>query len=175
MIQASTAVLLCWDIVTNVRSCYHFIGRDHPVNTLQPLQSCVDMDNRLNLFNGEFLAGRSSHLKNLVSVLFKAQIDYLSQGELRAGGVKGAVELFADLLPVSERKLVKLSINCFVSTFYWILSIWYIFLSKSILGWSVHPTQDGSYSCTSLSVLLVIQTHTELYRLIILFNYQVIK
>lgn len=76
------------------------------------------MDNRLNLFNGEFLAGRSSHLKNLVSVLFKAQIDYLFQGELRAGGVKGAVELFTDLLPVSERKLVKLSINCFVSTFY---------------------------------------------------------
>lgn len=68
------------------------------------------MRKRLDLFYGEFLAGGSRDLTDLVSILVKAQRYDLLQGEVRAGLVKRALQLFTDLRPVPEKKLKKLKV-----------------------------------------------------------------
>lgn len=73
--------------------------------TKMPTEHQSRLEEEMDLFYGEFLAGSSRDLTDLVSILVKAQRYDLLQGEFSTGFIKGALQLFTDLLPVSERKV----------------------------------------------------------------------
>ncbi|TNN76758.1 hypothetical protein EYF80_013007 [Liparis tanakae] len=60
---------------------------------------------RLDLFYEELLAGGPRDLTDFVSVLFKVQRYDLLQGEISAGMIERALQLFTDLLPVPKKKV----------------------------------------------------------------------
>lgn len=72
---------------------------------------------RLDLFYEELLAGGPRDLTDFVSVLLKVQRYDLLQGEISAGMIERALQLFTDLLPVPKKKValqvwLVLGLNC---------------------------------------------------------------